>query len=334
MALMPTRREFLRDAVAGGVAVALAGGGASGEELAQDAFPRRTLGRTGESVTTVGLGCAYAGSCDEAQTRVTIEAALDSGIRYFDGAPEYTNAEARLGPVLKPVRDEAFLVTKTYAFDAKQAEQDLHGSLERLRTDHVDLFLQHGVGLKPMWSAHEILGKGGSLEYLRKAKKEGLARYIGMSVHAPHKVALTLLGESDEWDVVMPFINCIARARELDDMTKDNIAEELLPRAQQSDIGIVGMKVLGGHPGELANDYDRAFRYALSQPGVACVLIGVRTVEEVQRAVRAAREFRPLTAGEMQETVRMGEDMYRAKTQAARVLERHCEGDCWGLERA
>ena len=327
--MQQTRRAFLKSALAAGAAVPVA---ASQEKPdTHGEMPQRVLGRTKERVTMLGLGCAYAGGgIDEAATRAIIEAALEGGVRYFDAAPEYTAAEERLAPVIQPVRDECFLVTKTYAFDAKTAEQDLHGSLERLKTDHVDLFLQHGVGLKPTEETEQVLWDGGALECLVKAKKEGLTRFIGMSVHARHDGAMLLLEESGEWDVVMPFVNYVAQAQ----TNGERIIAGLLPHARKHSLGIVAMKVLGGNPGLLAHDYDRAFRYALSVPGVACALIGVRSVDQVKYAVRAAKQFRPFTEAEMQETIRLGQEMVRRKSAASTALYRHRDQDVWSAAMA
>ena len=83
-----TRRDFLKAmAIAGVAGVAGCTTGKSLDALApsRGGLARRVLGRTGEKVTILGLGCAYAaGNADEAQTRATIEAALEGGVRYFD----------------------------------------------------------------------------------------------------------------------------------------------------------------------------------------------------------------------------------------------------------
>jgi predicted aldo/keto reductase-like oxidoreductase len=320
-----TRRQFLKLTLAAGAAANLSETLRAGDDAAStDGMPRRTLGRTRESVTILGLGCAYVGrGVSEAETRATIEAAIEGGIRYFDAAPEYEQAEVRLGPVVKPIRDRVFLVTKTYALDAKQAEQDLRQALRQLETDRVDLFLQHAVGIKPIETNGQILGKGGSLEFLRKAKKDGLTRFIGMSVHAPHKVGLHLLDESDEWDVVMPFINYVSDA----ELKRDGEGDKLLARARRDNLGIVAMKVLGGYPGKLAENCDRAFRYAMSAPGVACVLIGAGNVAQMKRALRAVKEFKPMNETERKETLRIGEEMVRSKSPEAILLQRHTQED-------
>lgn len=329
-----TRREFLKTAAVGAAAGLAEAHAAIGDAGHDGCLPQRVLGRTKVSVPILGLGCAYAGGgVSEAQTRATIEAAIEGGVRYFDAAPEYAQAEERLGPVVASIRDKVFLVTKSYAFDAKQAEQHLHQALRQLKTDHVDLFLQHGVGLKPVKEAEQALVKGGSLDFMRKAKQRGLTRFIGMSVHSPHATALRLLEKSDDYDVVMPYINYITRAQEEvaaeSDVEVETVSdyEKLLALARKRNLGLVGMKVLGGAPGKPADDYDRALRYALSVPGVTCALIGVGTVEHVKRALLAARTFRPMTEAEMDETIQLGHTLVRQRSVKVGILERHQRRD-------
>jgi predicted aldo/keto reductase-like oxidoreductase len=305
---------------------------ASSEAKPRDGIPRRILGRTKESVTILGLGCAYIGNnLNEAQTRAIIEAALEGGVRYFDTSRDYKQSEVRLGPVLAPLRDKTFLVTKINCTDAKGAEEEFTQSLRLLKTDHVDLLLQHCIGamIHEPADVTTIVGRGGSLEFLRKAKKQGLTRFIGMSVHAPYALALQLFLESDEWDVIMPFVNYVSQAQQIGKVSE----QEFLAVARRRNLGIAAMKVLGGYPGKLAEDYDRAFRYALSVRGVACAVIGVRTVAEIKRAMRAATEFRPLTDAEMKETIRMGQEMVRAHSPEVVALDRHRKRDLGSADR-
>jgi aryl-alcohol dehydrogenase-like predicted oxidoreductase len=273
----------------------------------------------------LGLGCAYIGrDLPEKTSRAVVEAALEGGIRYFDTAPNYLHSEERLGPVLGPVRDRVFLATKVEHADAKGAEEDLAQSLKLLKTDHVDLVLLHGLDL-PDWSnAKAILSKDGALAGLRQAKAKGLTRFIGFSTHPKHKVAQQVLAAAPDLDVVMPFINYVSRA-------ENNAEEHIVAQARQQNLGVTAMKVLGGN-GQLAKDYDRAFRYALSVPGVHCALIGARKVDEVQRAVQAAKQFRPLTEAEMAEAISLGRWLSATDSQQARLLRTHLAMD-YGVAR-
>lgn len=322
-----TRRDILKLGLAG-AAAKLAGWPLEqlvGAETRPAGLGRRILGRTKQRVTILGLGCAYiAREANEAKTRKTIEAALAGGVRYFDTSPDYHLSEERLGPALSRIRDEVFLVTKVNSAQAKGAEKDLLRSLKRLKTDRVDLLLQHCVGTQfKAKDVETMLRKGGSLEYLRKAKAKGLARFIGISIHHPFEPAQALLKAADDWDVVMPFVNYVSRAQ-------IDAEKHIVVPARRRKLGTVAMKVLGGH-GQLADDYDRAFRYALSVPGVSCAVVGVRNVDEVRRAVRAAKQFRPLTAAEMAETIRRGRKMVREKSRKAALLREHFPRDLGGV---
>lgn len=325
-----TRREFLKASAAAGAMLPLACVTAeTGEKppVAGNAMPRRKLGKTGVPVTIVGLGCAYI-AVKNIDTRGIVETALDSGVRYFDTAPGYggysEGSEEALGPLLADVRDEVFLVTKLDHTSAKEAETDLQESLKRLKTDHVDLLLLHGVGLPGDWKDVErICAEDGALAYLRKAKRDGLTRFIGMSVHQPHWHARQVLKRAEDLDVVMPFVNHMAMAtdsttgatQKAHRVANKAIVKDtgnIITHCHKMGMGIVAMKVLGGG-GQLAKDYDRSFRYALSMPGVACATIGMKSPEEVRRAVRAAKEFRPLTPDEMKEATKDGAALIRER---------------------
>ena len=296
-------------------------------------MPRRVFGKTNESVTILGLGCAWLARAQkardrkeqssEAHSRAIVEAALEGGIRYFDTAPSYYLSEERLGAALAPVRDQVFLVTKLDHADAKSAEQDLVKSLKLLKTDHVDLLLLHGLGLVTFNDFDALQREEGAFSFLRQAKNKGLTRFIGFSSHPELLGGQRRLAAAAEVDVIQPFINYVSR-------TQTRVEEMLVAFARSRKIGVAAMKVLGGD-GQLADDYDRAFRYALSIPGVHCAVIGASNPAEVQRAVRAARQFRPLTEAEMKETIELGRKLSEAKSRQATLLRRHAQQDVGSL---
>ncbi len=325
------RRQFIRTSVSASASLAVLPGLMAGEGRSESTgLPRRVLGKTGAAVTILGLGCAYLArdksarnrQGSEAHSRTLIEAALEGGIRYFDTAPNYFQSEERLGAALAPVRDQVFLVTKLDHGDAKTAEQDLAQSLKRLKTDHVDLLLLHGLSLPGFDDFAALKGAAGALSFLQQARRQGLTRFIGCSSH-PEKVGAQrqfIAGAGLE--VVQPFVNYVAQA-------EYPTNQVLLEAARKQNLGLVAMKVLGGD-GQLADDYDRAFRYALSVPGVHCALIGAASVEEVRRAVQAARRFRPLSEAEMQETVALGRKHFQSGSRKSALLRRHLRRDVAG----
>jgi len=190
-----SRRDFLIGTLGAGTALPLAGCLGPAIQANRHGFPCRRLGRTGELVTIVGLGCAYAQSSGgRGGMAALIEAALEGGIRYFDTSSDYTRSEEILGRVVKPLRDEVFITTKLNALTARAAEVELATSLKRLQTDHVDLLLQHGAGCQvDSADVDTVLSIGGSLEFLIDAKRKG-ARIAGYGAPGKGNTLLNYCG--------------------------------------------------------------------------------------------------------------------------------------------
>ena len=112
-----------------------------------------SLGESGLCVSRVGLGCNnFAGRIDFAATRSVVDAALEVGITFFDTAEVYGSnggSERFLGEILDRRRDRVVLATKfgwaqdRVFGDGSRIRKAIDGSLERLRTDHVDLYYLH-----------------------------------------------------------------------------------------------------------------------------------------------------------------------------------------------
>jgi aryl-alcohol dehydrogenase-like predicted oxidoreductase len=142
-----TRRHFLELSAAAAVAVG-AGGFAWAAEVKQG-IPYRTLGRTGEKVSLVGVGGSHIGmQKDEQESIRIIRAALDRGINFLDNSWDYNDgkSEMRMGKALRDgYRQKAFLMTKIDGRTKAAAARQLDESLERLQVDHVDLLQFHEV---------------------------------------------------------------------------------------------------------------------------------------------------------------------------------------------
>jgi aryl-alcohol dehydrogenase-like predicted oxidoreductase len=159
----------------------------------------RQLGRSGLTVSAVGLGCNNIGrTLDVAGTRKVIDAALDAGITLLDTADTYGGhrgqSEEILGEVLAGRRDEVVLATK-FGMDMAGANgpdwgargsrryvrRAIGASLRRLRTDHVDFYQYHAPdGVTPVEE---------TLAALDELVAEGLVRYVGSSNFAGWQVA-------------------------------------------------------------------------------------------------------------------------------------------------
>lgn len=142
---------------------------------------QRMFGRTGHMSTCTLFGAAAFGGVTQDEADRTMELLLDAGVNHIDTAHSYGKAEERLGPWTGRYRDTFFLATKTEERTYAKAKEELHRSLELLRTDHVDLWQMHVLVKPDEWE--KAMGPGGALEAFIEAKEQGLARYIGVTGH-------------------------------------------------------------------------------------------------------------------------------------------------------
>lgn len=319
-----SRREFLKGAtLVGGVGLAgvalpgcaRAAAPAPAEKKTAAPMPQRVLGRTGRRVSLVGIGTATLGSGNSSPDDVTrvVKAALAEGINYVDTAPNYGDAEAKLKPVLATERDKLFLVTKVEAQRPARDEiiKQLEESCTRMGVKGVDVAHIHNLGDFDM---NVLFAADGTMAGLREAKKRGLIRHIGVSGHSrPHRF-VTLI-EKGDIDLTMVALNFA-------DRNLYDFEGLVLPVARKQNTAIVAMKVLGGAvdwrqdaktPGNFAAHYDRAVRYSLGLPSVACAVVGVANENEVRVLAKAARAFKPLPPAERLALLEEGKPLSKAR---------------------
>src|SRR5882672_12061829 len=133
---------------------------------------RRSFGRTGHlsSVTLFG-GAALARATQDDADRA-LEVLLRYGVNHIDTAARYGDSELRIGPWMARHRKDFFLATKTGSRTAREAREDVHRSLERLRVDHVDLIQMHSLSHPDDWD--QAMGADGALEAAIDARSQGL----------------------------------------------------------------------------------------------------------------------------------------------------------------
>jgi aryl-alcohol dehydrogenase-like predicted oxidoreductase len=137
--------------------------------------------RTGHRSSVLLYGAAALAEVDQDTADASVRLALDAGINHFDVAAGYGEAELRLGPWMGRIRDRIFLATKTGLRDREGAWAQINHSLERLRTDRVDLIQIHAVG--DLAELDLVTRPGGSLEAAVRAREEGLAGAVGITGH-------------------------------------------------------------------------------------------------------------------------------------------------------
>src|SRR5260370_504820 len=237
-----TRREFLEL----GVAATLAAGAEKitwAEETKGD-VPWRTLGRTGEKVSIVGLGGYHIGHPKDEQEGIRIiRTALDNGINFMDNCWDYNDGESevRMGKALRDgYRQRAFLMTKIDGRTKKAATQQLEESLRRLQTDHIDLLQFHEI--IRMEDPERIFAAGAGMEAVVEAQKAGKVRYIGFTGHKSPDIHLKMLETADtrhfHFDAVQMPLNVL-------DVHYNSFQKKVLPVLVQKEIGVLCMKSVG-----------------------------------------------------------------------------------------
>jgi len=262
-------------------------------------IPQRVFGRTGETVSAIGLGGFHLGLIGSEREAISIvHKAIDAGITFMDNAWEYHDgkSEVRMGKALAGGRrQQVFLMTKvcTHGRDAKVAMRQLEDSLRRLKTDHIDLWQVHEVAYAGDPERHFM--KGGVIEALDRAKQKGLIRHAGFTGHKDPSLHLKMLSYGYPFDSCQMPLNCF-------DATFRSFEEQVLPELARQGIAAIGMKSLGGE-GEPAKKRavaaKDALRYAMSLP-VAVTVTGIDSLKVLRQNISVARGFQPMGAVEME----------------------------------
>src|ERR1700684_3958004 len=263
-----------------------------------DQIPHRPLGKTGEQVSIIGVGGYHLGTVQSSNLAVRlVQEAVDAGVTFFDNAWEYNDhrSEEWMGLGLQGRRDKVFLMSKvcTHGRDKNVAMQQLEESLKRLGTDHLDLWQIHEVIYENDPDLH--FAKGGVIEALDDAKKQGKVRLVGFTGHKSPTIHLRMLAHGYPFDTVQMPLNCF-------DATYRSFEQQVLPELHRQGIAALGMKSLGGDGQPIQYGVVRAeeaLRYAMSLP-VATTICGIDSLDVLHQKVGIPGEFKPMSPPEMQ----------------------------------
>jgi uncharacterized protein len=294
---MATRRTFLEFAAA--TVVSAGGQHVFGAETRND-IPYRSLGKTGEKVSIVGIGGYHLAKPDlapEEGIRI-IRTALDEGINFLDNCWDYNNGESeiRMGKALRDgYRQKAFLMTKIDGRDKKTAAAQIDESLKRLQADHIDLLQFHEVIRDS--DPDRIFALGGALEAVQQARKAGKVRYVGFTGHKNPDVHLKMLATASShqfsFDAVQMPLNVM-------DHHFSSFEGKVLPVLLKENIGVLGMKPMGD-PFILHSKTVSAMeclQYCMNLP-TSVVITGCDSLPILKQALEAARSFRPMTTDQV-----------------------------------
>ena len=259
----------------------------------------RTLGRTGQQVSLIGLGGFHIGKQDEESESIKlIRSAIDRGITFMDNSWDYNkgDSEIREGKALRDgYREKVFLMTKIDGRTKKAAAHQIEESLVRLQTDHLDLMQFHEI--IQMEAPDRIFAEGGAIEAAMEAKKAGKVRFIGFTGHKDPYIHLRMLKVAADHDfrfdtVQMP-INIM-------DANFRSFQKEVLPVVVKEGMGALAMKTFGDH--FILDEVGRIgaakpielLHYSMTLP-VSVVITGIDKPEILDQAIEAAKTFQPLT---------------------------------------
>ena len=260
----------------------------------------RKLGRTGESVSAIGFGGSHFAkpSIDQGTSIKLCHAAVERGITFMDNSWDYNAgvSEQRMGIALNQggYRDKVFLMTKVDGRDGQTAQQQLETSLERLQTDHIDLWQFHEV--LRFDDPDRIFAAGGAVETAMKAKQAGKIRFIGFTGHKDPAIHLYMMQVARQhgfhFDAVLMPSNVM-------DAHFRSFARVAMPVALQDGIGVLTMKPFGGADGVILKSNTvtpiECLHYALNLP-TSVVITGLDSQERIDQALEATRTFQPLDA--------------------------------------
>ena len=248
------------------------------------AIEKRPFGRTGHMSSAVIFGAAALAQADQAAADRTLELLLESGVNHIDTAAAYGDSELRIGPWMDHHRDDFFLATKTRDRSYQDARTSIRRSLDRLRTDVIDLIQLHALIHPDHWDL--AMSDNGALRAAVEAREEGLVRFIGVTGHgwnvaAMHRRSL----ERFDFDAVLMPYNWVTAHH----VTYADDFENTLKMCQERNVAVQTIKSLARGPWgagvsrrrttwyeplEAEEDIRIAVGFVLSRPGIFLNSVG------------------------------------------------------------
>ncbi|MDQ1389339.1 MAG: hypothetical protein QOF56_2793 [Acidobacteriaceae bacterium] len=265
----------------------------------RNGIPYRTLGRSGEKVSLIGLGGYHLGKQADAQESIRIiRTGLDEGVNFLDNCWDYNGGESevRMGNALRDgYRQKAFLMSKIDGRTKAAAASQINDSLRRLQTDRIDLLQFHEVIRDT--DPDRIFATGGGMEAVLEAKKAGKIRFIGFTGHKSPDIHLQMLATAAKnnftFDAVQMPLNVM-------DAHFNSFEKKVLPVLLKNDIGVLGMKPMGDHfilESKTATPVE-CLHYAMNLP-TSVVITGCDSLPILQQALQAARIFQAMNSSKV-----------------------------------
>jgi aryl-alcohol dehydrogenase-like predicted oxidoreductase len=258
----------------------------------------RPFGKADARVSALGLGGHHLGDAGDVATATRIvHEAIDGGVAFFDNCWEYHRGKSEdwMGAALHGKRDQVFLMTKvcTHGREKALAMQMLEESLNRLRTDHLDLWQVHGVCFEN--DPELFIRPNGAAEALEQAKRQGKVRFVGFTGHKRPAIHLGMLRTGFPFDAVQMPLNAF-------DASFLSFEREVVPEVRRRGLAVLGMKPLNGAGDAIKGGIvsaEEALRYAMSLP-VTTTITGMDSLDVLHQNLKIAQNFQPMSEPEMQ----------------------------------
>ena len=262
----------------------------------------KVLGKTGLKISHLGFGGIPIQRIDAEGAKKLIYKLKEVGVNYIDTARAYTVSEEYLGYALEGIREHFVLATKSMARTKEAMEKDVDISLQKLRTDYIDVYQFHNPTKEDL---AKIQAPGGALEALQEAKKAGKIGHIGVTLHSADLFKLAV--EYDWVETIMFPYNIV-----------ETQGQELIRICGEKNIGFIAMKPLAGGALE---DATLAMRFIASNPDVSVVIPGMAEEREIEQNLAAVNNTAPLSSQEQEKLQQIQDSL---GTQFCRRC-RYCE---------
>jgi len=257
----------------------------------------RRFGRTDEMISAIGLGGFHVGKSaltDDEAVRL-IHESIDRGITFVDNCWDYNKgrSELRVGVALDQggYRDKVFLMSKMDGRTKKEAADQIDASLQRMRTDCIDLIQHHEILRYD--DPDRIFAEDGAMEAFVEAKQAGKLRYIGFTGHKDPRIHLQMLAVAAErgfhFDSVQMPLNIM-------DAHFRSFAHLVLPYLVEHGIAVLGMKSFGDSvllKSKAPIEPIEYLHYSLNLP-TSVVITGIENRRDLDQAFEAVRTFQPM----------------------------------------
>ncbi|MBR6381645.1 MAG: aldo/keto reductase [Lachnospiraceae bacterium] len=273
----------------------------------------RTLGKTGLRVSEIGFGGEWLERHEEAESVELLKYAHEKGINIVDCWMPDPKSRDIIGQAMEGCREDWYVqghIGSTYqngqyvrTRDMKHVRPAFEDLLNRLRTDYIDLGMLHYIDTREEW---DTVMNGPFLEYVHELLESGTIRHIGLSTHNPvigqlavetGFIEMILFSINPAFDMRPPTENVeVLLAGGYEDESLSGIDPERLRFYQVCEEAGVGLTVMKGYYGGNLLDADRSpfgvaftpaqlIHYSLTRPGVASILVGYDTKQQIDEAV-------------------------------------------------